>query len=371
MKITKLYIDRVVEKTPVVESIRSGLNAPAEIVDGPRAVYDAVSESEDPVRMGKQVLFLTENKGGFFRKCPGTSHYICCGYMILHIGTFCHMDCSYCILQSYFHPPVMQFFVNHEKLLSELGPVFAENRIYRFGTGEFTDSLIWESLNGGLTKSLVAKFSEQSSCVLELKTKTVAVGALKGLSHNRKIIVAWSLNTEKNIRSQERGTAMLEKRLDAAARCESWGYPLAFHFDPLILYDGCEKDYIGVLDLLFSKVSPANIAWISIGAFRYMPDLKPIVEKRFSNSKIVYHEFIRGLDGKCRYFKPLRIGLYRKMAARIREMAPETAVYFCMEDDEVWQKTLGFVPDERGGLPRMLDESAAGVCGLDRRALRT
>ncbi len=168
MTIKKLYIDSAVEKMPRVKDMRARLGVPVEIVDGPHTIFKAVSESEDPILRGKQVLYLTENKGGFFRKCPGTSHYTCCGYMILHIGTFCHMDCSYCILQSYFHPPVMQFFVNHDKLLAELGHVFAENRIYRFGTGEFTDSLIWQS-QSDLTESLVAEFSGQSSCVLELK----------------------------------------------------------------------------------------------------------------------------------------------------------------------------------------------------------
>jgi spore photoproduct lyase len=36
-----------------------------------------------------------------------------------------------------------------------------------------------------------------------------------------------------------------------------------------------------------------------------------------------------------------------------------------MEDDEVWQKSMGFIPQDRGGLPKMLDTSAVSVCGLD------
>jgi len=51
-----------------------------------------------------------------------------------------------------------------------------------------------------------------------------------------------------------------------------------------------------------------------------------------------------------------------KMVSYIREVAPQVTVYFCMEDDEVWQKSLGFLPSERGGLPNMLDESAKKHC---------
>jgi hypothetical protein len=36
-----------------------------------------------------------------------------------------------------------------------------------------------------------------------------------------------------------------------------------------------------------------------------------------------------------------------------------------MEDDEVWRKSMGYTPAERGGLPRILDERAVEMCGLD------
>jgi spore photoproduct lyase len=98
-----------------------------------------------------------------------------------------------------------------------------------------------------------------------------------------------------------------------------------------------------------------------------MPSLKPIIAQRFGSSKIVYGEFITGLDNKMRYFKPLRIALYQKMVAWIRELAPHVTVYFCMEDDEVWKTATGFIPEPEGGLGKILDESATRVCGLDRQ----
>ncbi len=223
--------------------------------------------------------------------------------------------------------------------------------------------MIWEWWTG-LSGLLVPKFSGQSRAVLELKTKTTAIEGLKNLPHNRKTILAWSLNTEKVIHSEERRTTSLSARLRAAAKCESWGYPVAFHFDPMVIYDGCEEDYKQVIRQMFSYVSADNIVWISLGTFRFMPSLKPIIQQRFPDSKIVYGEFISGIDGKMRYFKPLRIALYHKVASWIKEIAPDVLVYFCMEDDEVWEKSLGFVPADHGGLPEMLDESAVRHCGL-------
>ena len=364
MILTKLYIDQQIADNPTTRSIQTRLKVPTEIVGHPQQVYDAISSAADPVKRGKEILYLTRNRGAFFKSCPGTSHYRCCDYQILHIGTFCHMDCTYCVLQTYFHPPILQYFVNHEDLMAELDTILSQKKIRRIGTGEFTDSLIWEIWTD-VSRHLIRRFASQNHAVLELKTKTTAIQRLQNLVHNRKTITAWSLNTNHIINTQERATASLAGRLKAAVRCESWGYPLAFHFDPLVIYDGCEADYARVIRDLFSNVRADNIVWISLGTLRFPPALKATIENRFPESKIIYEEFITGPDGKMRYFKPLRIRLYRKIIARIRELAPSVLVYLCMEDDEVWQESMGFTPAEVGGLPYMLDVSAAKHCQLN------
>ncbi|MCB2146170.1 MAG: DNA photolyase [Deltaproteobacteria bacterium] len=363
MIIKRIFIDANIASHPDAERIRRQLDLPAETVDNPDAIFQWINSAVDPVSQGKQVLYLTRNKGGFLKSCPGTREYTCCDYQILHVASFCTMDCSYCILQSYFHPPLLQFFVNRDDLDADLTGLFQKETISRVGTGEFTDSLIWEKWTD-LTDYLVSRFSIQDKAVLELKTKTVNIERLKGLDHRRKTILSWSLNTPSVMKSEERRTASLDARLTAAARCQEWGYPLAFHFDPMIIYNGCEADYREVVKQLFQRIRPENIVWISLGTFRFMPALKSVIAQRFPDSKIAYGEFITGLDNKMRYFKPLRITLYRLMVDWIREAAPEVTVYFCMEDEEVWEKTMGRVPSPDGGLGRMLDQSAIRICDL-------
>jgi len=293
MFIKKLYIDHTVIDEPLTALFRSRMRVSFEIVENSREVFKQMLSSDDPIQKGKEVLYLTRNKGAFIRPCPGTLSYRCCDYMILHIGSYCTMDCSYCILQTYFHPPVLTFFVNQRDLLAELEAWLPQKTARRIGTGEFTDSMIWEAWTD-LSQVLVPCFARQSYTALELKTKTTAIGNL------------------------------------------------AFHFDPMVLYDGCVAEYRQVVDLLFKNVAPDNIVWISLGAFRFIPALKPIIQKRFARSKIGSNyilggEFITGLDNKMRYFKPLRIELYRQIITHIREYTPDVTLYFCMEDDEVWR----------------------------------
>lgn len=363
MSIKTIYIDETVAGKPETEAVQVKTKLPSRVVNDIDEVYKTIASTADSVAAGKEILFLTKNKGAFVKDCPGTRQYTCCGYRILHVATYCSMDCAYCILQTYFHPPLLQLFVNHRDMIEELDRLFRGDRIVRIGTGEFTDSLIWDQVSG-LTEMLIPLFAKQNRAVLELKTKTNAVHRWVHMDHNRKTIVSWSLNTERMIRETERGTASLEARLDAARACQEHGFPLAFHFDPLFIYDGCEKEYRSVVERLFGSIGAVNVAWISLGAFRFVPPLKPVMVKRFPEWKIPYGEFIPGLDGKMRYFKPLRMALFRKMVEWIRHYAPDLQVYLCMEDDEVWQDAFGYVPQERGGLPEMLDRRAEQLCGV-------
>ncbi len=363
MSIERLYIDRTVVHKPATREIQDRFKGPVHVVDAVEDVFAEISNASDPVAAGKQILLLTQNKGTFVKACPGTREYTCCGYQILNVGTFCTMDCAYCILQVYFHPPVLQYFVNQDAMLTELDQVFAKKTVSRIGTGELTDSLIWEA-HTSLSEVLINKFARQNHAVLELKSKTVAIKQLKNLPHRHKTIMAWSLNTPRIIRSEERFTASLRARLEAAAQCRQWGYPLAFHFDPMIIYEGCEQEYRAVVNAIFDHVDADAIVWISLGALRFIPALKRVIERRFKDSKIVYGEFISGLDGKWRYFKPLRMRLFRQMVRWIKAKAPQVCVYLCMEDDEVWSDAFGYTPEEHGGLAQLLDDAAIRHCKL-------
>lgn len=364
MSFKRIYIDASVAHLPEAKKIQEHFTAEVQVINDTKSIFKTVSSEDDPVGYGKKILFLTQNRGAYLKKCPGTSCYTCCDYQILHIGTFCTMDCSYCILQAYFHPPVLQYFVNHEQLLEELHAAFETPEIARIGTGEFTDSLIWEQWTD-LSKLLITEFSRQDTSILELKTKTTAIEKLLHYDHNRKTIISWSLNTPRIIKSEERKTTSLLARLKAAQKCEEKGYPLAFHFDPVVIYENCEAEYMEVIDRIFDYVSPDNIAYISIGTFRFIPDIYKIIQKRFPDSVIPYGEFIQGLDGKMRYFKPLRIKTYRKIIDHFRKKAPSVFLYFCMEDDEIWNKCMGFLPSQYGSLGKMLDQRVIDICSLN------
>jgi DNA repair photolyase len=312
---------------------------------------------------GKQNLVLSRNRGKFFKPCPGTREYICCDYQVLNIGMNCPMDCVYCILQAYLNNPYLSFFVNTEDLLSELTETFTQypDRFWRIGTGEFTDSLALDNLTG-LSRTLVEFMRDKESAVLELKSKSTVIENLRELDHGGRTIVAWSLNAPDIVAKEEIRTATLEQRLAAAVQCASWGYKLAFHFDPIIFHTGWQQGYTNTIERLFATVPREKIVWISLGCLRYLPTLKKIATLRFPHSHFFQEEFIEGLDGKARYFRTLRVEMYRHLYKQLKQHAdPRTCIYLCMENNEIWREVFGFVPEDGGGLPKMLDEAFMDV----------
>jgi spore photoproduct lyase len=159
------------------------------------------------------------------------------------------------------------------------------------------------------------------------------------------------------VRYEEARAASLQERLKAAQRCADWGYWLAFHFDPMIEHEDWREGYRRVIDRLFATIDPRRVVWVSLGALRFMPELKPIISARHPGSRIHCGEFIRGLDGKMRYFRDIRVELYRFMVDRIREVDPGICIYLCMESRDIWREAFGFSPEQRGGLPAMLDRT--------------
>ncbi|MCK4352678.1 hypothetical protein KAW65_04645 [candidate division WOR-3 bacterium] len=352
----EIWVDEKVKDLKLTDNILSKVsNIPIKYTKDCSTVISKIKASLDPVRKGKKVLLLTQNKGPFLVSCPGTKNYVCCGYKILNLTTNCNLDCSYCILQAYFfNNPIIQIFTNLDSMSNELN--FLNDSFYRIGTGEFTDSLSLDDITG-FTKFIIPFFTQKKNAILELKTKTANIKNLLNIKDHKNIIISWSLNPPKIIKEEESGTASLSKRLESANVCETHKYALGFHFDPIIRYPNWEKDYKKLIDTLFSNINPEHIIWISLGTLRFMPTLKPIIEERFPNTSIIYDEFITGLDDKLRYFKPIRIDIYQKVLSWIREYSDNVFVYLCMESTNVWEKVFGY-RQTTAGLSNALDKRA-------------
>jgi len=304
--------------------------------------------------MEKSINFI-ENKGKFIKPCPGTPKHVCCGYQIIDFAHGCTLGCTYCALNVYSYSNTLTVFSNRGKLFSELDRFLEKRRgIVRFGTGEYTDSLLFEE-EYPLYPQLIPRISSTTNAVLEIKTKTVSIRPLMRLKERDNIIVSWSLNSAYIAENEERFAPGVEERIDAAARIQDSGYKLAFHFDPIIPHRNWEREYRRSVDLLFEKIRPENIVYMSMGTLRFSPEISGFLEH--TREDVRRGEFIRGIDNKMRYFRPIRTNVYRVLKEALEEHIDEKHLYMCMESPTVWEDVFGIKNMTSKRLKKRLDDA--------------
>ena len=358
IQIERIYLDEKAEKDPVSETILRALpNIPVERVQDKRSLIKHFSSISDPIGIGKKHLLITHFYGRRLKPCPVTSNHICCGYYVINAVTNCAMDCSYCVLQGYLNNPFLTLYTNWNDLLQEVDDFLSRGQpsLLRLGTGELSDSLALEPIFP-VSRFLIEFFSKRQKAILELKTKSPNIDSLLGLDHQGKTVISWSVNPPKMIEREEMRTAPLEERIVAARKCQENGYPLGFHFDPILYHEGWEKEYQETILQLFKQIDPRRVAWISLGGFRYPPNLKAIAEERFPKTEVFLGELFPGRDGKFRYLKEIRVDMYRKIAGWLKQVDPGLFMYLCMESKEVWEKVFGWAPENSRHLNQMFEE---------------
>lgn len=353
----KIYVTQESLKFPLTARIITKLKQiPYEIINDPQPLIENIKLSEDLISQGKRYILLAPQKGEFVKPCPCTPYYLGCNYFIINLEINCPLDCSYCILQSYLSNPLITIHVNLEDLWRELDVFIAKRKgsCFRIGTGELGDSLALDNITE-LSQDLISYFRQRPNVWFELKTKTVNISHLQKLAPSENIVISWSLNSSTIVQEQEKGAPSIADRIRAAKDVSERGFWVGFHFDPIIHYQGWEKGYAEVVKMLFREINPAKIAWISVGSLRFTPDLKAVLAKRFPKSKIFYDEFIKGLDGKYRYLKSLRLKLYRHLVKSIVEHGgSKIPLYFCMERKDIWREILGWEPKGKKEIEQFL-----------------
>ncbi len=218
----------------------------------------------------KNTLILMRYPGKFLKSCQGSGAEICCNYFVVSYAWNCHLECTYCVLQSYLSSEALVVCTNIEELLLDVKSTLEQSpeRIFRIGTGELADSLALDHLTH-YSRRLGAPLAALPNGILELKTKTNQISNLQDLDHNGHTVLSWSMNSKHICRTEECNAATFEERLSAAVQCQEWGYKIGFHFDPLVHHEGWEEGYREAVREIFRAVNPEGIAWISLGALRF------------------------------------------------------------------------------------------------------
>lgn len=329
MLFEKLFVEKSVQDSKVSQSFQryfknNGL--PVETIND-------ITDLDSSLNL-KRNLLLSSRKGGFVNACPCSPHVIPCVYQNINLIEGCPFTCNYCALDFYLSSPVTKVFCNLEAFEQELDLYLKNRSEIRMGTGELSDSLLWEPLFP-YSQYLMDLFKKYPQSILEFKTKSNEIDHfldVKDVPGN--VLISWSLNTKRKILEEEKDVALLKERFSAAQKAAKKGFKVGFHFDPIYYYEGCLADYFEVIDAIFEHVSEKSIGWISLGVIRFSPVLREILIER--DSKINEMElFPSSVDGKMRLFYPLRYKVLNALKGHLQKYTNK--IYLCMEPLSMWQ----------------------------------
>jgi len=335
----KIFIEKSVFNLPLTQKVLS------EFSDTPWEEIDRYQDFKQPVPItpAKKILAIAEQRGEALKPFPKIKNAINLGDYVFNPISNCHLECTYCILQSYLkNNPMITLFANTEYFLNAIErEVKAQpKRTYRIGTGELSDSLALDRWTQ-LSHELVPFFAKLPNAFLEFKTKSDAIENLLSLDHGGHTVLSWSLMPEGMAEKEELKCASLQDRLSCAARVQAVGYPVGLHLDPLIYHEGWEKNYYELIQSLSQLLDPKRLAWVSMGSLRFDKTLKEVATQRFPHTKIFAEDFIAAPDGKRRYFKTIRIDMYRKIWQWLQEWSRDFPRYLCMEPPWMWAQVTG------------------------------
>ncbi|MBN2280204.1 MAG: DNA photolyase [Candidatus Marinimicrobia bacterium] len=307
----------------------------------------------------KQVLWLTQSKGEIVKGCPGTNKsYLCCRYQVINHTLNCPLNCTYCILQFYLNQPATIIYTNYDDIIHELKKKLNSqpNRFIRIGTGELGDSL---ALKGSrlFAGKVIELFSEIPNAFFEIKSKLTITDDLLNIPHKGNIVFSWSINPQEIVNREESMADPITLRLQKAKQAQDKGFLTGFHFDPILNYENWQEIYGSVIDQLYSTVDPNKIPWISLGSLRFPPSMKEKIIDRYPDTQIPYGEMIKGMDGKMRYARPVRVPIYQFIYNKLTSISNPPFIYFCMESPLVWQEVMGFAPKSNDHLDWMFADS--------------
>ncbi|GAX59375.1 DNA repair photolyase [Candidatus Scalindua japonica] len=334
----KIFIEKEIINSPVTREILDKLpGITIEYIDDYRRIRIDGDSVDHIYKKSKEYLALACKRGETVKQFRCRDGIVGNTEYFIGHGNNCSLDCDYCFLQCYFDNAVPTVFVNHDEMLDEIRDVLlaeSDKKIV-FHAGELCDALAFDDLTG-LSYKLIPLFSEYPDARLELRTKTTTIENLLKIEAVDNVVVSWTFSPRIIVDNHEHKAPSLEERICAAVDIQQAGYNVGVCLDPIILCDNWFEHYKAMLEILFERVDMERVKFISLGGFRYLPSLTRIIRERNPQTNLLLGEFVPCVDGKHRYFRPIRVEAYKEIGQVIRDLSKGVKISLCMETPEVW-----------------------------------
>ncbi|MDZ7291417.1 MAG: hypothetical protein ONB44_07760 [candidate division KSB1 bacterium] len=286
-------------------------------------------------------LIVTEKSGKkIYGMCPVASDKtVCCNLRTIDAVENCIFGCSYCTIQTFYTDKI----IFDEDFVEKIRAIPIEpNRFYHFGTGQSSDALAWGNRHG-ILDALCQFAADHPNILMEFKTKSDNIRYFLEHEVPANIVCSWTLNTPTIIDNEEHFTANFARRIAAARLVADKGIKVAFHFHPIVHYQGWIQDYPEIAGLLMARFKPEEVLFISFGSVTL---IKPVIQKMRElghPSKILQARLVPDPLGKLTYPDEIKIKLFKTMYEAFAPWRGQVFMYLCMEKASIWENSFGYV----------------------------
>lgn len=249
---------------------------------GKRVTGIANTPTTRAFNQAKETLVVRVRNTKKFETCKPSAHFQ------LPLASSCPGKCEYCYLHTTLgRKPYLRVYVNVEEILQRAGK-YIEERLPEttvFEGAATSDPIPTEPYTGALA-STIRYFARQPHARFRFVTKFTAVDSLLGAEHNGHTRIRFSVNTAEAIRRWEHETPSLKHRLEAMALVAGAGYPIGVIIAPVILNDGWQQDYLGLLEQLAHSLSMVEDLTVEVILHRFTARAKKNIKEIFPGTTL-------------------------------------------------------------------------------------
>lgn len=174
----------------------------------------------------------------------------------------------------------------------------------------------------------------------KLRTKTANIHNFLKYDGKGQVQITFSLNTDYVTKKFELDSSPLDQMIAAInALLQKAGYQILIAIEPIIKYNGYEKDYRDLIKKLNNEIDLSRISKIKVGTVRYKTRLKNYIKNVHPKSGLISRnqQLVAPQPGdkRWRYSKDERLKIYRVIQKKLNSV-PSVKLGLGSENPDLW-----------------------------------
>jgi len=287
-----VYVEAGILNDQNTRLILNNLNKPKVItINHYKDVFNQ-SGTQWRVQKAAQKIILAQRTDNFYYK--GSDITPAFGFDNFYYNTLalnCIYDCDYCYLQGMFNGAHLVLFVNNNSFISKTAElVNSEKKPVYMALSYDTDLLAIEHFYP-YCKEWILFCATMPNLFVEIRTKSANTTALKKLTPNNNIILAWTLSPQTVIKRFEPRTPSMNARIKAIGQAIAMGWRVRICIDPILNFSGWKEAYSHMIDLLNLQINLNHADSYSLGVFRMNKLFLKRIQTTRDNSPLLFDNY--------------------------------------------------------------------------------